>query len=104
MLQKTTYPDLKKSLDPWISLITESFFRLHLKGKKIVTRECLSESVVTNLLKNINLGKELTGKEKAGDLKNFLFKSLHEGKELLFLYEKMWQGRLYNMSTYITSQ
>ena len=71
LLQKTTYPDLlKKSLDPCISLITESFSRLHLKENKIVTRECLSESVVTDLLKNINLDKELTGKEKAGDLKN----------------------------------
>ena len=71
LLQKTTYPDLiKKYLDPCISLITESFSRLHLKENKIATRECLSESVVTNLLKNINLDKELTGKQKAGDLKN----------------------------------
>ena len=53
-----------------VSLIIESFSRLHLKENKIVTRECLSESVVTDLLKNINLDKELTGKEKAGDLKN----------------------------------
>ena len=51
LLQKTTYPHLlKKSLDLCISLIIESFSRLHLKENEIVTRECLSESVVTDLL------------------------------------------------------
>ena len=71
LLGKTTYPNLlKKSLDLCISLIIESFSRLHLKQNKIATQECLSESLVADLHKNINLDKELTGKEKAGDLKN----------------------------------
>ena len=70
MLEKTTYPDLlKKSLDPCISLIAESFSRLHLKENKIATQECLSESLVADLHKNINLDKELKGKRKLVILK-----------------------------------
>ena len=94
MLQKTTCPDLlKKSLDPCISLITKSFSRLHLKENKIVTRECLPESVVADLLKNINLDKELTGKEKAGDLKNLpkltsYFKSFLRERNYFFSVKK----------------
>ena len=69
--QKSTYTELfKKSLDPCISLITESFSHLSLKEDELVNRKCLQGSTVTDLLKNIDLDKNLTGQEKAADLQN----------------------------------
>ena len=69
--EKSSYTNhLKKSLEPCMSLIKESFSYLRLKENNILTRENVTNTEIESLLKNSNLDAHLTGKETMADLKN----------------------------------